>query len=171
MMTAAPAKPRPGAAVASWRAEVWLKPGLSDPAGASVLAQLPAIGIQSAAQVRVGQLYRITGRLGAAQAASAARDLLADPVTQDYAVGPEGAEPARERPHWRIEVWLKPTVSDPPGESVRRALAELGLPEPQQVRCGAAYKISGRLGQAQAERIAVKLLANPVVHRFSVSQR
>ena len=71
-------------------------------------------------------------------------------------------------PHWRIEVWLKPTVTDPVGESVRRAVSDLGLPRPEIVRTGKAYRIVGKVHRAQIDKLLNKLLANPVIHRARV---
>ena len=155
---------------ATYRVEVTPKTGFSDPAGASVLAQLPTLGVQTATEVRVGTLYEIAGPLSLSQLHSAAQGLLADPITQDFIVSADAHRPnGASAPYWRIEVWLKRSVTDPAGESVRKAVTDLGLPAPERVRCGTVYRIFGRVHQAQAEKIAVKLLANPVVHQYSVA--
>ena len=74
-------------------------------------------------------------------------------------------------PHWRIEVWLKPTVTDPAASSVTKAVADLGFSAPEQVRTGTSYRILGRINAAQAEKILSKLLANPVIHETRLEQK
>ncbi|MBI3507645.1 MAG: phosphoribosylformylglycinamidine synthase subunit PurS [Proteobacteria bacterium] len=168
MMTAA-VNPKPRGPVTAYRIEVALKHGFQDPAGASVLAQLPLLGVSTVNEVSVGHLYEIASAMSLAQAHQAAQGLLADPITQDFFVNNERRTNGASGPHWRIEVWLKASVSDPVGDSVRKALRDMGLPAAERVRCGTVYRLKGRLSQAQADKVAVRLLANPVVHQFSVT--
>ena len=155
----------------TFHVEVSPKFGSADAPGQSLLGQIPLLGIAGCREVRVSSLYEISGRLTSAQVHQLSRDLLSDPVTQEYRIDSSATSPAfLLGPHWRIEVWLKPSVTDPAGESVRKAVTDLGLPAPEGVRTGAAYRLLGRMNQAQVERIAVKLLANPVIHRARVTQ-
>lgn len=154
---------------ASYRIEVSGKPAFADPAGAAVLAQIHALGLSCVTEVRVGPVYEVAAAWTLSEAAAAAQGLLADPITQEFRLN--GNPPGVPAPaHWRIEVWLKPSVTDPTEGSVRKAVTDLGLPPPERVRCGTAYRLLGRLLQAQAERIAAGLLANPVIHQFIVTQ-
>lgn len=152
----------------TYRVEVSNKPGLPDVAGAALLAQLPSLGIPAASRVRTGTLYQIIGHLSHSQIQTAARELLADPVTQEHFLHGDGLNGMRPGSGWRIEVWLRPSVSDPVGESVRDAFAAIGLPRPDSARCGTLCDVYGRLGRAHAEKVALKLLANPVIHQFSI---
>ncbi|MBI4425377.1 MAG: phosphoribosylformylglycinamidine synthase subunit PurS [Elusimicrobia bacterium] len=153
-----------------FRVEVTGKPGFPDAAGNAIAAQFPLLGLPAPADVRVCPVYEITGKLTQREIELAARDLLADPVTQDYRIG-DGAISAGFLigPHWRVEVWLKASVSDPVEASVRKGLADLGLPTPERVRCGTAYKIAGRMTAAQVEKAAKKILSNPVIHRVTLA--
>ncbi|MBI4385959.1 MAG: phosphoribosylformylglycinamidine synthase subunit PurS [Elusimicrobia bacterium] len=154
----------------SWRVEVLCKPNLLDARGAALRAQLPWLGVQGVTDVRVDQLYRLSGRLTQHQAVSIAQQLLADPITQEYRVNghPSNAVPS-QTPCCRIEAWLKTGVTDRVGESVRRAILDMGLPIPEEVRCATVYRFFGRFVQAQAERVAAKMLGNPLIHRFEIS--
>lgn len=155
----------------SYVVEVAPKLGFGDPAGMTLFHQLSSLGVAGIREVRVGALYEIRGRLSPAQMHGICRDLLCDPITQDYRIDTSTASPAfLIGPHWRVEVWLKPQVTDPVGETVRKAVADLGLPEPDSVRAGTAYQFLGRIGRPQAERIAQSLLANPVIHMTRISQ-
>lgn len=152
-----------------YRIEVACKPGISDAAGLALANQLPALGVANVADVRVCPVFEITGRLNVSQLEQVARELLADPVTQDYRIGEGPLSPGfLIGPHWRVEVWLKNSVSDPVEGSVKKGIADLGLPAPEKVRCGHAYKLLGRPQAAQVEKVARKLFSNPVIHRYKV---
>ncbi|MBI5597665.1 MAG: phosphoribosylformylglycinamidine synthase subunit PurS [Elusimicrobia bacterium] len=149
--------------------EVGAKPGMSDTTGAALIAQIQSIGVQAVQEARVLALYDLRGKLSAAQVTQAAKDLLADPVTQDFRL--ESRAGAFLPPHWRLEVWLKPSMTDSVGESVKKAVRDLGLPEPSAVRTGQAYQLFGKLNKQQVDRILERLLSNPVIHRTSAEQR
>lgn len=166
MKTALQAAPKPhGAEAPRYVVEVGVKPGNPDPAALALLAQLSSVGVAGVHEVRVLTLYELRGRMTAAQATQIARDLLADPVTQDFRLDRQAAAPLPA--HWRLEVWLKPAMTDPVGESVRKGIKDLNLPEPSRVRTGTAYQLFGKIQKSQAERILDRLLANPVIHRSS----
>ncbi|MBI5624592.1 MAG: phosphoribosylformylglycinamidine synthase subunit PurS [Elusimicrobia bacterium] len=149
--------------------EVRLRPEFTDAAGLAALAQLQHAGFAGVRAVRISTLYEICGPLNQSHVQQASKELLNDGVTQEFKVlsGPPVLDGMN---HWRVEVWLKNTMTDPVGESVRRAIAELGLPEPERVRCGSAYRILGRTTKNILERIVLRTLANPVVHSFTVTE-
>lgn len=71
--------------------EVRLRPGIADPAGATIQRALPALGFDGVDEVRVGKAIRFT--VEAADEAAAHRQadelcrrLLANPVIEDAAV-------------------------------------------------------------------------------------
>lgn len=150
--------------------EVRLRPEHSDAEGAAALALLQAQGLSSLREARVSRVYEIKGPVTANQALQAAKDLLCDPVTQEYrAITPTPA-PLNGMNFWRVEVWLKPTVTDPVGETVRDAFADMGLPKPDSVRCALVYRLAGRAAKPQLEKLVSKTLANPLIHRAVVSE-
>jgi phosphoribosylformylglycinamidine (FGAM) synthase PurS component len=162
-----PAEPPP-----TFIVEVATKLGLSDGPGLGVMSQLPSVGVAGAREVRVSALYAVTGRYSLSQMEHISRGLLCDPITQEYRLDHSTPSTAfLVGPHWRVEVWLKPQVTDPVGETVRKAVGDLGLPVPESVRTGTAYQIVGRIHQAQVDRIARKLLGNPLIHQVKVVQR
>lgn len=72
----------------------------------------------------------------------------------------------------RIRVTLKPTVNDPQGLTIAHALARLGFDSVQSVRAGKFIEIkvdnTDRDGaERQVQAMCEKLLANPVIERFS----
>ena len=158
------------APVSVHRLEVRLKPDFADAQGASALALLHGLGVAPAREVRASQLYEIRGAVTATQVQQAAKELLCDPVTQELRVLASGAEALNGMSHWRVEVWLKPAVTDPVGDTVSAALREMGLPALESVRVGAAYRIAGKCGRHQLEKAVARCLANPVIHDVAVSE-
>ncbi len=67
---------------------------------------------------------------------------------------------------WRIEVFYKPGIPDPPGLSALQALREAGLEEVREVRTVRGTLLPGDLSQEQAARAASELLCDPVTEDF-----
>ena len=82
------------------RVEVTHRPGIADPAGATVERALPALGYRNVSQIRIGKSIRLVVD---ASDEAAARDqveemcerLLANPVIESYEVTISTPEPAR----------------------------------------------------------------------------
>ncbi|GAB3655126.1 phosphoribosylformylglycinamidine synthase subunit PurS [Glycomyces tarimensis] len=72
-----------------------------------------------------------------------------------------------------VDVMLKSEILDPQGEAVLGALPRLGVNDVTSVRIGKRVEIefddAARNVEEQAQTIADKLLANPVIESFDVS--
>ncbi len=73
-----------------------------------------------------------------------------------------------------IHILLKPSVNDPQGLSIRGALHQLGFGQVADVRAGKVLQIrltaDDRVqAEAAVEAMCQKLLANPVIERYSFS--
>jgi phosphoribosylformylglycinamidine synthase subunit PurS len=73
-----------------------------------------------------------------------------------------------------VRVELKPGVEDPEGENVAKSLGLLGIDAILSVRTAKVYRVTfSGLSEAEAneraQRAVDRLLANPVVHRVSVT--
>lgn len=81
--------------------------------------------------------------------------------------------------HVNVYVTLKPSVQDPQGATVQRALNQMGYQAVQGVRMGkfTELELDGKLSEAdvkkQADEICDKLLANPNIesYRFTVEKK
>lgn len=73
----------------------------------------------------------------------------------------------------RVLVEPKAELLDPQGQAVERAMGELGLSNISQTRVGKLVKfklkaVSTAQAREKVSEIAHKLLANPVIERYSV---
>ena len=74
-----------------------------------------------------------------------------------------------------IRVGLKPGVADPEGANTRKALQLLGFENVSSVSSAKAFRLElpeikdPIQAQEQAERMCRRLLANPVVHDYSIT--
>ena len=73
----------------------------------------------------------------------------------------------------KAHVWVmpKPTVLDPQGQTIQRALSSLGFSKVQDVRQGKFFVLdleglTREDAAHQVERIAKEVLANPVIEQF-----
>jgi phosphoribosylformylglycinamidine synthase PurS subunit len=69
-----------------------------------------------------------------------------------------------------VDVMPKPEILDPAGQAVVRALPQLGVTGVSSVRIGKRIEIEfpGEPDLEQAQQIADKLLANPVIEDFTI---
>jgi phosphoribosylformylglycinamidine synthase PurS subunit len=72
-----------------------------------------------------------------------------------------------------VDVMLKPEILDPQGQAILRALPGLGFDQVTAVRQGKHFEVDidapdSADVQAQVEKIAATLLANPVIEDFTV---
>lgn len=75
--------------------------------------------------------------------------------------------------HVLIRVTLRPSILDPQGQAIRRALHALDLPAVSDVRTGKFVELvldtdRAEDAQAMAERACEALLANPVTEDYEV---
>ena len=74
----------------------------------------------------------------------------------------------------RVVVTLKPSVLDPQGMTLQKALATLGYSQAQEVRQGKYFEIrwggdlSRQEERAKVEAIAANVLSNPVIESYRV---
>jgi phosphoribosylformylglycinamidine synthase len=147
--------------VKQWRFEVFSRSGFSDVHGQSVLEDIKELGIDSVQAVQSAKVFLIEADFDEDFAGRAARELLTDPVCEEYYIGRSGA-PAGLARATLIEVHLKSGVTDPVAESVMAAVADMGV-EAEHVRTARKYVLLGEIGQKQIETIAKKILSNDCI--------
>ncbi len=151
------------------RIEVWFKRGMVDAAGEGVRRRVLAdLGIGLAA-VHTVEVYTVDRELTRAQLERAARELLADPLTQDWVIAPY----VREGFDWAIEVGFLPGVTDNVGNTTRVAMGELlgvTFEAAEKVYSSRLFLVEGKLGREQAKAVA-GLLYNPLIQKARVMDR
>ena len=63
-----------------------------------------------------------------------------------------------------VDIWFKPGVTDSVGESVLKGLRDMNLEEIQDVRTGMRYRFIGLKDPKVAEKLALAVLINPLIH-------
>ena len=144
-----------------WRFEVLSRPGLPDVPGSSVLEDVRELGIASVQAVQSARVFLIEGDFDRPFAERIARELLTDPVCEEYYIGRSGP-PAGLARATLIEVHLKSGVTDPVAESVMAAITDMGV-VPQVVRTARKYVLLGEIRPNEIDTIARKILANDVI--------
>ncbi len=144
-----------------WRFEVINKPGFADVHGKSVLEDIAELGIGSVQAVQSARVFLIEADFDRDSAEHVARELLTDPVCEEYYIGRSGP-PAGLAKATLIEVHLKSGVTDPVAESVMAAVADMGV-RAHNVRTARKYVLLGDITQSQTQTITKKLLANDCI--------
>jgi phosphoribosylformylglycinamidine synthase len=152
--------------VRQWRFEVFNRSGFSDVHGNSILEEIKEFGISSVEAVQSAKVFLIEADFGDDFAQRVGKELLSDPVCEEYYIGRSGP-PAGLAKATLIEVHLKSGVTDPVAESVMAALTDMGM-EAGHVRTARKYVLLGDIIQSQTDMIAKKILSNDVIETVIV---
>ena len=144
--------------------EIGYKPGVPDPVGRGLKHDIAHLGLAKVNQVASAQLYKVLGKLSAEDCSRITKDLLCDPILNESR---EGTAPGKNKA-MVIDVRYKAGVTDAVGDSVRKGIADLGIHDVQDVRTGMRYHLQGVTQRAVAEKIALALLVNPLVHEMTI---
>ncbi len=148
-----------------YRLEIGLRPELRDPRGEGVAATVRSflgIGVE---KVRTRDVYHVAADITQGEAERVLSELC-DSILQVGSLDRlEG-----ESFDFCISVGFKPGVTDPVGKSAKVAVEDsLGrkLSDSAAVYTSTLYLLSG-VDRSQAERIAVELLANPIIQTLRI---
>ncbi|MBN2019124.1 MAG: phosphoribosylformylglycinamidine synthase subunit PurL [Sedimentisphaerales bacterium] len=144
-----------------WRFEVFNKAGFADVQGNAVLNDIKELGISAIQAVQFARVYLIEADFEKDFAERVAKELIIDPVCEEYYIGRSTA-PAGLAKATLIEVHLKSGVTDPVAQSVTSALNDMGA-NPSTVRTARKYVLLGELNTKQIDTIARKVLANDCI--------
>jgi len=144
--------------------EIGYKPGVTDPVGRGLKSDIAHLGLAKVSQVASAQLYKVLGKLSEEDRSRITNDLLCDPILNEAR---EGTAPGKSKA-MVIDVWYKAGVTDAVGDSVRKGITDLGIRDVQDVRTGMRYHLQGVTQRAVAEKIALALLVNPLVHEMTI---
>ncbi len=155
-----------------YRIEVSVKEGFADPRSGGLLKDILDLGIKSVARVKVSSIYLLEGRLDEKQFSTVCRELLTDPIVEEYATEDSPAPPGARL----VEVAYNPGVMDPVEDSVKKGIRDLGIATITAVRTAKKYLFWGDLSGDIIKSVSDKLLVNSVVqhlvaHREAVALR
>ena len=144
--------------------EIACKAGVTDPVGRGLKEDIDHLGLGRVKSVSSAQLYKVSGQLSADERSRIVKDLLADPILNEAR---EGTEVKKDKA-MVIDVWYKQGVTDVVGDSVRKGIRDLNITGAQDVRTGMRYHLEGVTRREVAEKIALALLVNPLVHESTI---
>jgi phosphoribosylformylglycinamidine synthase II len=145
-----------------YRIEVSVKEGFADPRSEGLLKDILDLDIRSVERVKVSSVYLLEGTLNDNELIAVCRELLADPIVEEYATGDSPA-PAGAR---LVEVAYNPGVMDPVEESVKKGIRDLGIETITAVRTAKKHLFWGDLSDDTVKYISDKLLVNSVVQHI-----
>ncbi|MDP2652516.1 MAG: phosphoribosylformylglycinamidine synthase subunit PurL [Candidatus Omnitrophota bacterium] len=149
-----------------WRAEIKDKEGVFDSPGEGTLKDIHDLGISSVSGVRVAQVYTIEGDLAEDAIRRVCEDLLTDQITQEssYHRAGDAVSSLFPQPGVRVmEIAYNPGVMDPVETSTLKGIRDLGIKGARSVRTSKKYFLQGQVSEADAQRIADKVLMNKLI--------
>jgi len=146
-----------------FRIEVSVKAGFPDPEGDRLEMDIRDIGITTVEQARVSDVYLLEGELDEAEVRKIGKELVADPVVEDFSWGKGPLSPIEARDAHVIEVAYNPGVTDPVEESVGKAILDLGIDTVTSVKTARKYSLRGDLSEETIQSICDKLLVNSLI--------
>ena len=145
-----------------YRIEVSVKEGFADPRSEGLQKDILDLGIKTVNRVRVSSIYLLEGKLDEKELLNICRELLADPIVEEYAYEespcPEGAR--------LVEVAYNPGVMDPVEDSVKKGIKDLGIATITAVRTARKYLFWGNFSDDTLRSICDKLLVNSIVQHI-----
>ncbi len=125
--------------------------------------------------VQRADLYFVRGSIAPKELDLLGRFLFCDPVVETFEwedcgdAGHEGSAALGDGN--RIEVALRPGVTDSVAEEIMRAAVEIGVKGIEAVSTGEIFEVEGEgLERRDLELLADRLLANPVIQRYAIGR-
>ncbi len=149
-----------------------LKPEF-DPLAKSVRSELIEAGeAPKNAVVQTQRLYRIEGNLNLAAAENVANTLLVDPVVESVVIDHPEIQVKKKKATKNggivLDVWPKPGVTDPVGETVQKGIKDLGYAGAFHASSAIRYVFPKIKNVKTVENLAKKVLANELIHDLRI---
>ena len=144
-----------------------------DPLGRQVKNELIEAGEPpKSASVETSRLFRIAGNFTPQQVESVANTLLLDPIvetaTVEDAAPAKGKKPAKARGGFVLDIWPKPGVTDPVGETVEKGLRDLGISGEVSAASAQRYFFPKASSESLIKNLAKRSLANELIHVIDI---
>ncbi|MBN1161815.1 MAG: phosphoribosylformylglycinamidine synthase subunit PurL [Dehalococcoidales bacterium] len=145
-----------------YRIEVSVKEGFADPRSEGLQKDILDLGIITVKRVQVSSVYLLEGMLDEKELLAICRELLNDPIVEEYSTGGKPAPPGARL----VEVAYNPGVMDPVEDSVKKGIRDLGITGINAVRTAKKYLLWGDISDSTLNSICDKLLVNSVVQHI-----
>lgn len=145
--------------------EIWTKEKYAKNEEQGFLARMAHAGLKAGA-ARLSRLYRVEGEFSGKEFDRLGSELLTDRITEHYSLKPGKIG---LKGGYRVEIWLKDSVTDVVGESVKGAVADVLGKEPATVRFGHAYYLTCE-SEAKLKHAVSKTLVNETVNKFRIEK-
>lgn len=149
------------------RVEIKERPGLFDAIGESIKKDIYDIGIKNVGKVSFIQVYFLEAGFDTETLDCICRNLLCDPVTQEYIFN-ASFSPEESKRTYIVEIAYNPGVMDPVEESAKKAILDLGIKGLASIKTAKRYLIKGELSKKEISFITDKLLCNKVIQHVSI---
>ncbi|MDP8266606.1 MAG: phosphoribosylformylglycinamidine synthase subunit PurL [Candidatus Aceula meridiana] len=147
-----------------WRVEIKDKESVFDAAGESILKDIEDLGIRSVENVNVEQIFLINSQASAAQIQKICKQLLVDPIVQDYTCSQKAAPTRVKSKNIKvIEIAYNPGVMDPVEESTLKGIRDLGIANVTSVRTAKKYLLHGKPTPKELNIIVSRVLSNKLI--------
>jgi phosphoribosylformylglycinamidine synthase II len=144
------------------RIELAAKPEYFDAEGKRVLAATKDLAIRSVSGVHAFQVYYLKGDIPQPDQLRIVTELLADTVTQDYAIQSQ-IHRAPQSHMWSIEITFNRGVTDMVAETALKGIADLGIQGVTEAKTARRYEFVGSIPDNDKSTITQKLLLNKVI--------
>jgi phosphoribosylformylglycinamidine (FGAM) synthase PurS component len=148
------------------------KTGFKDKHGEHVRSDISEIGLKGVHRVNYFPLFSFEGELTINEIDLIAKGLLCDPITQSYQIN-SGITPVNGKKNsgYEVEIWFKQGVTDTVSQSVEKAVRDLGINKPIEVKTGHKYSFIGSLSKAKVQQAVERLLMNPMIQTYKISSK
>ena len=125
------------------------------------------VGMSPTKWVQTSRLYRLEGALQPQELEKIARELLVDPVIEEYTITPlkKSASLSNHNVRTHFDIWFKPGVTDPAGETIEKGIQDLGVSKPVKARQGMRYSFSH---VQDPRKFVEEVIYNPLIHELNI---
>ncbi len=123
--------------------------------------------------VRISQVYILTGEISQSDAEAIAQKVLLDPIIETYKVTKykrieQTAYPSHDVGDWEAMKLFHHGVTDNIGDTALVMMHNLGFKKVESVMTGKKFIIKGGISFSDMERIGTRVLANPIIESFTI---
>ncbi|MCG2725359.1 MAG: phosphoribosylformylglycinamidine synthase subunit PurS [Elusimicrobia bacterium] len=145
--------------------EIWTKDKYAKNEERNLINKFKAAGF-NLCKIHISRLYKIKGDFSARDFKKISENLLVDKITEKVSL--KGRKFGSKK-IYKAEIWLKPSSTDVVGESVLKAIGDIGQKEPESARFGRAFYFES-ISESQIRLMIEKVLINDIVNTYKINK-